>query len=198
MKAIYFLFFVMFLTGCKPILKTAYGIKNPKLEDKESIKKYLVKKEIDTTNVYVFKDLMAFATASQKDLLSIPDAIFFNKKGNFVPYKETANSCNANADKFLVDLKSFDHAVEDSTKKMNDVFKLLKPSMNFRRSDINVFITWTTYAGRLNKTKAFEWIKLIERAKKSGVDISYYLVNCDFQKSWNLTDQQKKQLNLKD
>ena len=76
---------------------------------------------------------------------------------------------------------------EDTNVKMNDVFKLFKnadvPQQN---ADITVLITWTVYAGKLNKSKAFEWTHLLKTAQTKGINVQYYLLNCDMQKDWNL------------
>ncbi|HLA56460.1 MAG TPA: hypothetical protein VK623_10190 [Flavobacterium sp.] len=185
------------LTGCKSILKTAYGIKKPKLEDDISIRKYLLKNHIDTSNVYVFKNLKAFTTASQMKILSVPDALFFNKIGFMVPYKESTVSCNANVDKFISDLAVFSALQYDETKKESDLLDLIVGNTQVENADVNVFITWTVYAGKLNKDKAFEWIKLLQSAKVKGIKVNYFLLNCDYQKNWNLTGQQQIFLGIK-
>ncbi len=186
------------LTGCKSAMKTAYGIKKPKVEDEASIKKFLLSHRVDTSRVYVFKNLYTFATASQNDLLTIPDALFFNEQGKFVPYKEKSTTCNANVGKFISDLNKLDSIAPDPSLTMDTMFAMIRPAGSpvVDKSKINVFLTWTTYAGKLNKDKAFEWVKALDKAKKKGVSVSYYLVNCDFQRSWNLTEEQLKKLGV--
>jgi hypothetical protein len=186
------------LAGCKSVLKTVYGIKKPKLEDNISIRGYLLKNHIDTSNVYVFKDLKAFTTASQMKILNIPDALFFNKDGFMVPYKESTANCNANVGKFISDLATFSSFKYEDTKRESDLQDLIVgDKTQFENADINVFITWTIYAGKLNRDKAFEWIKLLQSAKAKGVKVNYYLLNCDYQKSWSLNRQQQIFLGIK-
>ena len=64
-------------------------------------------------------------------------------------------------------------------------------------TDITVFITWAKYVGSLNKEKAFDWVKLVNQANQKGLNVKYYLLNCDFQKNWNLNEKQKSDLGLK-
>jgi hypothetical protein len=61
-----------------------------------------------------------------------------------------------------------------------------------------VFITWAVFAGKLNDEKAFEWVKLLNDAKKKGINVNYYLLNCDFQKSWNLSKEEKEGIGIKE
>jgi hypothetical protein len=191
---------LLLLTSCKSLLKKSYAVKDPKLEDQVSIKMFLHKKKIDTSNVYVFNNLMAYAGASNLKLLSIPDAVFFNKEGFFVSYKKSATDCNAKIDGFISDLSSFSQLPKDETKKMDDLVALINNNNNTipTKADINVFITWAVFAGKLNDEKAFEWVKLLNDAKKKGINVNYYLLNCDFQKSWNLSKEEKEGIGIKE
>jgi hypothetical protein len=191
-------FAILAMVGCKPAVKAAYGIKKPKLEDNRSIRDYLVQKGIDTSYVYTFNSLQSFALASSMEFLNIPDATFFNRQGYYVPYKEPGVDCNASADKFLLDMAGFTKTQPDASRTMGSLVSLLKMPENKKQNlaEINVFITWTVYAGKLNKQKAFEWIKLIEKAKQKGISINYYLVNCDFQRSWNIPPDIQRELGI--
>lgn len=188
MKHLILFFSFLLLISCESILKMKYGIKTPKYENERSIKKYLKKKGMDTTNVFVFKDVKSLSKASQMKLLNIPDITFFNEKGNQVEYKKSATECNAKANDFINDLNNFSSHPSNSQKTANDFTDLI---VNNRRSeikltDINVFITWSIYTGKLNDLKAFDWVKSLEHAKKSGIKLNYYLVNCDLQKDWEI------------
>lgn len=188
----------MFL-GCKYALKTVKGIKNPKMESYTSTKKYLLRNDVDTSRLLYFKNLNAFAFASKKKLLQVPNALFFDKSGDFVDYRKTTKDCNAKVETFIDDLSSFKEAKKDSTKTIMDLEKLVcsyNKNLSIEKTDIIVFITWSKYAGSLNREKAFDWVKLLEQAKQKGISVNYYLLNCDFQESWNLTPEQKKDLGL--
>lgn len=186
------------LVGCKYVLKTAYRIKKPKLEDRKSLNDYLLKNCIDTINVIAFKDFKSFSTASKYDLLLIPDAIFFNKHGDFVPYKESTKNCNANVDNFLNDLSLLSTFPVEEKTKLYDLLLLTNDTNQCPDvADITVLITWTVYSGSLNKEKAFEWIKLLQKARLNGIRVNYYLLNCDFQRSWNLSQKQLSLLGIK-
>lgn len=197
MKKLPLLIIILAFVSCKSTLLKTYEIKDPKLEDFTSIKTFLNIKKIDTSTVYIFRNLSCFKRASKQKLLSVPNAIFFNKAGNLVDYKKKTTDCNAKIDGFLSDLSSFSQLSFDESRKMTDLFGLienLNKSLPLENADINVFITWAVFAGRLNDEKAFEWISLIDKAKQKGLKVNCYLINCDFQKSWNLTKQEKQDL----
>lgn len=177
---------IFFATSCRSVLTTAYGIKKPKLETLASVEKYLKEKNIDSQNNVVFKSFNAFAMAQQRNILSIPDAMFFNGEGRLVRYKKETEDCNAKVDSFVSDLSAFSTLPEDASFTLEDLSAMTNRPVLNREAGIVVVITWTVYAGRLNKTKAFEWIKLVNKAKAKGIAVEVYLLNCDFQQSWSL------------
>lgn len=177
---------IFFTTSCRSVLTTAYGIKKPKLETLASVEKYLKEKKIDSQNNVVFKSFNAFAMAQQRNILSIPDAMFFNAKGRLVRYKKETEDCNAKVDSFVSDLSAFSELPEDASFTLENLSAMTNRPVLNRDAGIIVVITWTVYAGRLNKTKAFEWIKLVNQAKAKGIAVDVYLLNCDFQQSWGL------------
>ena len=197
MRAVNLVIVFVLCLGCAPIMKTAYGIKKPRVETKPSVKSYLAKRNVDTSNVFVFKDMQSFLAAAQKNMVNFPEAIFFNKQGNMVRYKKEAEDCNAKVNDFLDDLNSFANQPEDKSVTMDQFLTMLSKSQSVEKADINVFITWTIYSGRLNKTKAFEWIKLIDKARANGIDAKVYLLNCDYQQSWNLPPELLDKLGVK-
>ncbi len=197
MKTLLPLLVILVLTGCKPALKTVYGIKEPQLENDQSINQYLSEHKLDKIGTLKFPTVFSFAMASQMDYLVVPDAIFYNREGFLVPYKKEAVTCNANVPEFIAELKNFGSKPADQARTLKQFQNLLGLNPEEHVADVTVFITWTKYSGRLNKTKAFEWIKLLDKAKDEGISVSYHLLNCDFQQSWNLSEEQLKQFGLK-
>ena len=169
---------VILTTSCKSSLRRSYEINDPKIENYISINNFLNTKNVDTSNVYVFKNIISYATASNKKLLNIPDAVFFNKDGYQVSYKKSAKDCNAKIDGFLSDLNNFSNLTFDTNKKMEDVVKLISNNKKTKpvATDINVFITWAIFAGKLNDEKSFNWVKLLEQAKANGIKINGIMV----------------------
>ncbi|MUV04898.1 hypothetical protein GN157_14375 [Flavobacterium rakeshii] len=185
------------LFSCKSMLVKSYGIKDPEFESKEAITEYLIKKDMDTTNVMVFKDLTSYVTAIKRGM-KIPNAMFFNSSGNFVNYQKTPEDCNAKVSGFIGDIKAIDSLTEDisfNVFKMTDF--LVKPNGDKieieKGYDAYVLINWALYAGKLNEEKAFDWVNLLKQNEKD-FKVKYYLLNCDFQDMWGLTDEQKKEI----
>jgi len=200
MKKITFLFLLAFLFGCKPAAKMIYGIKKPMLEDKQSIQAFLQNSKVDITKVLYLRDFKSFISVAQMKLMSFPNALFFNKDGAFVDYNQTPSDCNANVGTFISDLTTFKNSTVDSTKTLNQIIPYVDVDKNgIPQSDITVLITFAKYTGKkLNKEKAFEWVKLLETAKQKGINVNYYLLNCDYQKSWNIPKQLYPKLGIKE
>ena len=183
--------------SCATVARKVSGVSRPGLESRQSINAYLDRHEIDTSRVYVFKNLMAFAMASEQGFLSFPNAYFFNNQGQSVEYPKTAAHCNAQVGSFIRDLKGFS-AWPAQDKKMAAFTRLLSPEISGTPiSDITVLITFTTYSGKLNKEKAFEWIQLLEKAKQDGISVDYYLVSADFMQTWNIPLSLQKKWGIK-
>jgi len=199
---ILFLSLITFFTSCKSVTKKLYGVKDPKVESISSIQEYLMKNKIDTSKTVLFKNLRSFAIASNSKTLVVPDALFFNADGDLISYAKSTESCNANVDDFISDLKNINEKESDSPFNLYSLNALIqntqKESLELNeKQDAYVFITWSRYVGKLNKTKAFAWIDLIEKAKNENVKVKYYLLNCDFQESWEMSEDQLKNLGLK-
>jgi len=189
MKNKIYIALLILCSSCGLVAKKIYGIKKPKSEDAKTVKLFLLNNKIDTTNVYVFRSAESFVKYTKLKSLTIPGAIFFNKEGNNIEYNKTASNCTKNVTSFLDDLKSFSTKVTTDNLKFDDVLLLLKPISGIKRNDnadINVFILWTVYIGKLNDENTYEWIKLLEKAKSEGLKINYYLLNCDTQKDWDI------------
>ncbi|MBD3582045.1 hypothetical protein [Flavobacterium selenitireducens] len=195
----YWIVSILFIfSSCATMAKKIKGVKSPRLESAHSVNAYLQRNAIDTTEVYVFKDLMAFATASQAKYLSFPNAYFFNADGFAVDYPRTTEHCNAQVNSFIADLRNFSSWPSDKNRLMKDFTAFLAPDFQPKQAaNISVFITFTTYAGKLNHEKAFEWIALLETAKQNGVSVNYYLVSGDFMRNWNIPESLRKKWGIK-
>lgn len=195
MKKIQFLLLFILLINCKTLTKISYGVKNPNFKKNNDLYSFLNKNNIDSKSIYFFKDYDNMIKAYQLRYSTIPDAYFFNNNGNFIPYKSNAEQCNAKVDDFISDLKNI-NINKSENKNIKDFIPLLKNDKNevIVLNEITVLITWATYLGKVNKQKAFEWIKLLEQAKDQGIKINYYLINYDLQESWNLNSNEKKEI----
>ncbi len=196
MKKITFLAMIILMVSCNPVAKMVLQVKKPNFETTDSQEIFLKKNKVVVADFFYFRDFNSFVLASKNKYLSIPDAFFFNKEGNLVRYKKSSSDCNAKVDDFINDLNEFSKAPSDSSINVTKLLALFESNnkIEYKKSEITVFLTWAVFAGKVNKDKTFEWIKLIAEAQKQGVKISYYLVNCDLQDSWGLTVEQKNNI----
>ncbi len=190
------LLLLILLSSCKSITKLYLGVKNPSFKTHKQLNDFLVKKDLNQSSIYYIKSWKNYEILLKEKYSSFPEAYFFNKKGDFVNYKKDSKECNANVGEFIKNLADFSNLNSVKTKNIKIFEENISNNKNekFRNSDINVVITWATFVGKVNKKKAFEWVKLIEEAKRKGININYYLVNYDLQESWKLSNNEKKEI----
>lgn len=194
---------ILTLSSCKAYLKAKNNIKDPEIETVESSQHYLSKRKIDTTNSIYFKDFDSYITAMNSDVTGIPDAFFYNQKGEFVTYQKSSEDCNAHVDEFISDLKNFNSRESDSNRNINKLLTLTqtgqaKPVEFEKGYEIYVVMTWAVFIGKVNDPHTFHWIELLKKAQKENIDIKYYLLNADAQKIWNMNEHEKESyLNIK-
>ena len=69
------------LISCQPIIKTIYGIKKPKIENEQTLTKYMVKKNINQDNVYTVR-FDNYESTLKSINNTIPEVLIFKKKDN--------------------------------------------------------------------------------------------------------------------
>jgi hypothetical protein len=195
-KLSFFLLFVFLLTSCKTVTKIYLGVKNPSFKTHNQLNDFLIKKDLKQSSIYYIKSWKNYENLLKTKFSSFPEAYFFNKEGDFVNYKKDSKECNAKVGEFIKSLANFSNFKIDKSKNLKKFEENISNSKNekFKNSDINVIITWATFVGKVNKNKAFEWIKLLEQAKDKGIKVNYYLVNYDLQDSWELNNDEKKEI----
>src|SRR5690606_12876697 len=175
------------LTGCSPILKTVYGIKNPQLTTTEKTKAFLNKKNIEGEDIY-FKNAKYFAKIANASF-QIPGAIFYNKNGQEVVFRNTAKECTNDITLFIENISTINTLPTKEGLHLNEVLQYGVDSNGNsitidKDADAIVFINWSTYMGKLNKT-VFEWTDIIQKMPKdSNVKVDYYLLSFDLLEKW--------------
>lgn len=195
MKKSLLLFILITFLNCQSIAKLSYSVQQPKFKTKKELYVFLDKYKVNTNSTYCFKNFDNYVNAFNLKYSTIPDAYFFDKNGNYIPYKNSAEECNAKVDDFIYDLEKKNYKI-DSSRNINQIIALLTNDKNesIVQNEITVLITWATFMGKVNKEKAFEWVKLLDLAKSKGIKVNYYLVNYDLQKSWNLSKSEEKEV----
>ncbi len=172
-------------TSCTDLLLTAYGVKAPQIESYTSLSYYASQKGLN----------MAGRLCAPKDstqlyhlfeISSVPDALIFNDKGQFVNYRETPESCNSSIDGFIEGLAHNDSLQANDTILAHDLLKRLvmlpnKESISFDNSyDYTIIMTWLKWTGRTTPNHIIPWQAAIAKAEKDGLSIRTLYLNLDF------------------
>jgi hypothetical protein len=181
-----FLVVILTFISCSPIVRLLYGIKKPKVENEESLKKYLEKVNISDKDVYTL-DFEGYQKALELINKKIPEVLIFDKNGNYIPYGNEW-ACNASAFDFIENLNDTTKYVNsDKTNIISLPFSLYSlegdslgiPTLN---ASFHIFIFWAKFAGKLNKDHVKIWEK--QAINNSNANIKVYKINMDFQEHW--------------
>lgn len=190
-KSFPFIAAFFFLMSCNPIMMKLYGIKDPELENEQTIKKRALKYDLDTTNI---------VTVHSRDYprmlkgRAIPDAAIYDSRGKYIEYRQTDTSCNAGLFQFIPDLNT------DNTYNKPDSASLQTEWAKFRDmkgnklpeaepADFYVLIYWAVWTGKLNKDHVKVWEDLAKNNKHCKIKV--VKVNLDFQEHWDQSDKEK-------
>lgn len=191
LKYFAFLFISFILAACQPILFKIYGIKQPEVENAQSIIKKAEKFGLDTHNI---------VSVNSKDFLwvlkyqGIPDAGVYNSEGKYIEYRQTDTSCNAGLYQFIPDLRIENtYHYPDSADLNTELNKFRnlygqKISIN-EKADFYILIYWTVWAGKLNKDHVKIWEDLAKQ--NTHCKIKVIKVNLDLQEYWDEADRNK-------
>lgn len=189
-----FIVIVFLFCSCKAIIMKAYKIKNPAIENKESILKCANKYKLDTTNIFTSSSQIYLKKLKEAD--GIPNAAIYDSKGNYIEYRETDTSCNAGLFSFIPKLKV------DTAFKMGKRETLQNEILNYRdldgkelhnfiddSNDFYLIIYQTVWTGNLNKDHVKIWEDLAKSNKKSKIKV--IKLNLDIQEYWTEDEREK-------
>lgn len=190
-KTLLLLAVVSLLLSCNPIMMKVYGIKDPEMENEQTIKKSALKHDLDTNNIVTVYSREFPKTLKGK---SIPDAAIYDADGKYIEYRQTDTSCNAGLFQFIPDLKP------DASYNKPDSANLSSEWLKFRdvkgnklhepeKADFYVLIYWAVWIGKLNKDHVKVWEDLAKNNKNCKIKV--VKVNLDFQEYWEEADKEK-------
>ncbi len=177
---------IFLLSSCKNVVRIIYGVRSPKVENKESLIHYLNKKNIRNDNILI-SNYEGFISTIQNAGL-IPNIRCFNQNGIFIPYKNDS-ACNGSAFEFIDSLKfNKSYMLIDSILLKNETSHLSDLDGNpVSYTDSNlydyvIFIYWARWSGLLNKDHVKIWEE--SALNNPNARIKVHKVNCDVQESW--------------
>lgn len=187
-KLLIFSFLVVILTfiSCSPIVRLIYGVKKPKVENEESLKKYLGNVNITDKDVYTL-DFEGYKKALKLINKKIPEVLIFDKNGKHIPYGDEW-ACNASAFDFIENLNDTTEFANSDKANLQSLpfglYSLKGDSLGAPKLDasFHIFIFWAKFAGKLNKNHVKIWEN--QAINNTKTKIKVYKINMDFQEHW--------------
>lgn len=192
MKYFVFCLVLVLFTACNPVVKLLYGVKNPKVESKTTIEKFCKEMQFPNVPVFVSHADNFFA----KKQLSDGEVYVFDRKGNFIPYKDPAKpNCSGPADLFLSYLDAATIYHFEPNFPMDSIERLLTDfdcrQVEIQKDDTTdfyVFITFAKYLGKkYQRHKASVWIDTLQQ--NTRIHSRLFLIDMDPAECW--TEEQK-------
>ena len=164
------------------------------IENKESLNTYLTEKEVnfEKDDLYSIKDFNSFAYLNNNDKLQVPEILFFNSNGYLVKNRFNDNECSQVINEIeKIDLLKFNKKIT-----IKDWLKYISPLNQdiTENGSIFIIINWAKFVDKFNE-QSFEWYKELKN-QNSNLKVNCIFLNLDIQENWNLTEQQKKALNI--
>jgi len=173
-----------------------YKIHQPRIQTSSTINEFLIHKKFSNNLSFGCKD-SSNHTKFLKEIGGFPEAFFYDSKGNYIPYKEEANSCNGGVWPFIDSLinyqkkpESMPHlALENTLKNKINLSDMKEYSMNdLPNSDFFVVFVYAEYIGKMNDEKTFDWLQHIDKVNQQGkIKITPILISVDYFDFWGIT-----------
>ncbi len=183
----------LFISGCQPVVRIIYGVKNPDFYRVSEIMKFQTEIGLEETPYFGFT---AENWISVKDR-GYPDLYVFDKKGRFIDFHDTLKpNCNGPAEQFLTELDS-ERTYNYSSKYTLDSFLALLEDTACNRArlikldstNFYVFLTYASFMGKLvHRQKTLVWRDALVGNNK--IKYQLYYLSEDLKSCWS--DEQKK------
>lgn len=174
----------LFTMGCAPLAKMAFGVRAPRVENLSTANSWLARHQIDTSASFVLRAPEQHAFLQKTYVGSIPEALFFDSEGRYLPYK-LPEDCNAGVDAFIAGLpQSAQYAQADASRNIWTLLECLEnpPLLDPNSADYTIAFTWAIFGGKVMSGHLKPWIA---RAQTHPTQrIQYILINTDYQEHW--------------
>lgn len=168
---------------------------NFQTENDSTLIQYLKENKIDFSNnqIATLAGIGTFAEYSRDGKLVVPEAYFYNSKGQLIKNRGKGTYCG-------VEIKK----IEKISKMKSDPNQTLQnflSSINIIEEsefiednvDVYIIITWAKFLSTESQT-SLSWFSSLK--KQNVLNIKFLLLNLDIQESWKLTNDQKKYLGI--
>ena len=203
MKNIILIFILFNLTSCKTLM-IKMMLKDPKVENTQTIKNFQTKNNYSTENSLIIT--ADTSNAIQKLFLGMTVGYYiFDKDGNQICYN-ASSTCHGEQFKQLMDNKidSFKSCKNDTVtleKVLNQTYDLNeKPveKVQFENSDYYVVTYWQKFlGGKRGYEDAVTWMEDEIKKNKSTLKFTFIKINTDLQENWGLVAGKKAKLKYK-
>ena len=168
-----------------------------KIEDEASITQYLDERNIDYSidELAMLSNTKAFNTYAQAGNLKVPDAYFFNSKGERLVKTAKGTSCGVEIKKLAKIAKSKSDSTDLLTNFLKNVSVLDSSDFSSGEADVYVVITWGKVLAEDSET-SLSWFTHLKKVADKGIKVKVLLLNIDVQSKWNLSEAQKKHLGI--
>jgi hypothetical protein len=167
---------------------------NFNIENIESLNKYLIENKvtIEENDLFSIKSFNSFAYLNNDDKLQVPEILFFNSNGFLVKNRFNDNECS----QVINEIEKIDSLKFNKNITINDWLEHISPLNNdtTENGSIYIIINWAKFVDKFNE-QSFEWYKELKN-QDSNLKVNCILLNLDIQEKWNLTEKQKKALNI--
>ena len=164
------------------------------VENKDSLNTYLIenKVEFEKNDLYTIKDFTSFAHFNNDGKLQVPEILFFNSNGYLVKNRFNNNECS----QVINEIEKINSLKFNKKITINDWLEHISPlnQDSTVKDNIYIIINWAKFVDKFNG-QSFEWYNQL-RNKNSNLKVNCILLNLDIQEKWNLTEPQKKALNI--
>jgi hypothetical protein len=181
------LLLVIILTGgCVTILKKLKHVSNPKFESEESVASFLRKVNNHyKENLFLCKDSAAFFNIFLK-IHALPEAVFFNSKGEIIRYSE--DPCPAKAQTFIMNMQEGQKLTIDTSYNLGFLKSRINPYIKnwFRETSNDQFtmvVFWAVWVGKVNNN-VFEIVEALKA--RPDLHVRVVFINMDLLDSWGL------------
>jgi len=180
---------ILMLSSCTKILLYSYGVRNPKIEKKETIETYLEKEKLNNQNLFSLKDTVALQKFNESNI-GMPEIRFYDKNGYLMLYRDN-KKCNGQNDSLITFLDPTNIIKIDSTQNIFQYIIQLRKldgnpvdSSEFKDYDFYLIMYWAKWVGKVNSIKMLDWEKSL--AAKNDLKIKTIKVTTDYMNFWDI------------